>query len=400
MRKTRVHRAAVVLVATTALLLGCGPDAQPALGPDTGAAGAIVSSAAGTSNGASGSGGSNAGGGTSGYVGAGAGSGPGPDAVHVIPRDACSIVAPAHWGAGVHVANCNIDVVSSLTLDPGAIVKFGAGFYLNVLPGGTLTAIGGESLPIVFTSLKDDAHGGDTNGDGASTGASNDWGCQGSCGALNIQGNGSVLEHVHALYGSSGVYIQAEAAKISKSVFAHHDAYGLVLDGRFPVQTTQLSGNAFFDNHGYPLRLGKAVFLDASNIFHDPGNPEQKNGKQCIELDTDLDQLVVLGVSELGFLFSGHRISSEVLTPPGVIFKAREAAIYLDVGGSLYNGPNVIFTSYKDDSLGGDCTGDGPSSPAAGDWEGLWIDDGAKADYAAPVEYIRYATKSGTGSLH
>jgi hypothetical protein len=174
----------------------------------------------------------------------------------------------------------------------------------------------------------------------------------------------------------------------------------LVLDERFPVQTTQLSGNAFFDNQGYPLHLGKSVFLDASNIFHNPTNPDQKNGKQCIELGTDLDQLVVLGVTELGFLFSGHRISSEVLTPPGVIFKARDAAIYLDESGTLYNGPNVIFTSYKDDALGGDCTGDGESAPAAGDWEGLWIDDGMKPDYAAPVDYVRYAAKSGTQSVH
>jgi len=312
----------------------------------------------------------------------------------------CMISAPTHWGSGVYVANCKIEIASSLSIDPGAIIKFGPGFYLNVLPGGTLNATGSDLLPIVFTSLEDDAHGGDTNGDGASTAAANDWGCQGSCGDLNIQGNGSVLEHVHALYGSNGVYIQAEATRVSKSTFAHHASYGLVVDGRFPVGTTQLSENAFFDNHGYPLQLGKPVFLDASNIFHDPANPGQTNGKQCVELATDLDQLVVLGVTELGFLFSGHRISGEVLTPPGVIFKARDAAIYLDASGSLFNGPNAIFTSYKDDSLGGDCMGDGPSTPAAGDWEGVWIDDGTKADYAAPVDYIRYAAKAGTGLVH
>jgi hypothetical protein len=35
-----------------------------------------------------------------------------------------------------------------------------------------------------------------------------------------------------------------------------------------------------------------------------------------LELDTDFDQLVVLGMSELGSLFSGRRISAEVLTLP------------------------------------------------------------------------------------
>ncbi|HKO48715.1 MAG TPA: hypothetical protein VJV79_13380 [Polyangiaceae bacterium] len=401
MKKTRFQRTKILLLGATVLALGCGEGAKSVA--EGGGAGAAPTSSAGGGSGGSiaSDGGSSAGAPTGAGAGSSGGSGSGgARSGEVIAVNECMITTPTHWSAGVYVVNCKLELASTLTIDPGAIVKFGLGFYLSVQPGAKLAAIGSDSLPIIFTSLKDDAHGGDTNGDGVSTGAANDWGCQGSCGDLNIQGDGSVLEHVHALYGSNGVYIQAASTQISKSTFAHHESYGLVLDGRFPVGTTLLTGNAFFDNHGYPLRLGKTVFLDASNVFHDPANPELKNGKQCIEVDTDLDQLAVLGVTELGFLFSGHRIGSELLTPPGVIFKARDAAIYLDAGGSLYNGPNAIFTSYKDDSLGGDCTGDGASAPAVGDWEGLWIDDGTKADYAAPVDYIRYASKSGSGILH
>ena len=400
MRKPFLRGSTALLIAATGLLPGCEQSAQ-SIGMDPGAAGATVVAGAGTSVSSGGSGvGSNAGAATGGTVGsAGASlSGALGDEVTIVKE--CMITTPTHWEARVYLANCKVEVASSLTIEPGAMIKFGPGFYLDVLPGGTLSAIGSDSQPIVFTSLKDDAHGGDTNGDGASVGTANDWGCQGACGDLNIKGNGCVLDHVHALYGSNGVYVQAQSTQIKKSVFAHHGTYGLVVDGQFPVEMTQLTDNAFFDNHGYPLRLGKPVFLDASNVFHDPTNPDLKNAKQCIELGTDLDELVVLGVTELGFLFSGHRISGEVLTPPGVIFKAQAAAIYLDPGGSLFNGPNAIFTSYRDDSLGGDCTGDGPSTAAAGDWEGLWIDDGTSADFAAPVDYIRYAAKSGMALLH
>jgi hypothetical protein len=316
------------------------------------------------------------------------------------PAAVCVIDTPTRWSAGVQALHCNVDVRSTLTIDPGAIVKFGPEFFLDVRPGGVLTAIGTEAQPIVFTSLKDDVHGGDTNQDGPSVASPNDWGCRGACGDLNINGSGSALEWVQDLYGSNGVYVQAEAVEVNHSTFAHHAGYGLVLDGSFGGEMTHLTGNAFFDNGGYPLHLGRVVFLDGSNVFHDPVSPDLKNAKQCVELDTDVDRLTVLGVTELGFLFSGHKIEAELLVPLGTTFKASADSIVLGASGSFVNGQNVTFTSYKDDVLGGDCTGDGPTAPADGDWQGLWIDDGSNADFAARADFIRYAAKFGTMLLH
>jgi len=75
----------------------------------------------------------------------------------------------------------------TLTIEPGAVVKFDAGKSLTVAKGGTLNAIGTRAQPIVFTSIKDDECGGDTNEDGdATTAQAGDWGRIYAQGSVNM----------------------------------------------------------------------------------------------------------------------------------------------------------------------------------------------------------------------
>jgi hypothetical protein len=63
---------------------------------------------------------------------------------------------------------------------------------------GSVSALGTAANPIIFTSILDDAHGGDTNGDGNATApGGGDWN------NAEIRAEGSILEHCHFLYGGA-----------------------------------------------------------------------------------------------------------------------------------------------------------------------------------------------------
>lgn len=90
---------------------------------------------------------------------------------------------------------------ATLTLEAGAIVKFHPGIGLDVQSGGKLITRGTVSQPVVFTSISDDAYGGDTNEDGTRTGpAAGDWR------SLRLEdGAQGDLNHTRILYGGNSV---------------------------------------------------------------------------------------------------------------------------------------------------------------------------------------------------
>ncbi|MBR4902758.1 MAG: hypothetical protein IKZ46_17595, partial [Victivallales bacterium] len=98
-----------------------------------------------------------------------------------------------HWVTG----NITVKNGGKLVVQPGAIVKMGGWrLQITVESGGMLEAIGNRVHPIVFTSIKDDVHGGDTNGDGEETAPSGgDWKY------IYVQGNAR-LAYCTLMYGA------------------------------------------------------------------------------------------------------------------------------------------------------------------------------------------------------
>ena len=346
-------------------------------------------------------------------------------------------------------------VRGDLVIEPGVVVKFDQGAYMEV--SGSLRAIGDQDNPIVFTSLKDDEYGGDTNGDGPSQGEPGDWG------AICLSSDGEAeLEHVLIRWGGSsstpftykanliakdssslnissstversageGICVCDRAsARIEGVTVKDSSRNGISLFGRSDVEkaradiigcTVQDSDEdgihiengivslrgTIISNNSFPIGIGSAFSLS-----HDGTNTI--SGNECdgaIEVKGQVVNWisgVFPGPDSLPqpiqvYLFTGSPEvpdGKELVIQPGAIFKFNEGC-GLKVAGTLRavgtSDSPIVFTSYRDDEYGGDTNGDGPSRGQPGDWDKLFLGETMGGESQLDHVIIRYG---GSGAL-
>ncbi|OGP87946.1 MAG: hypothetical protein A2156_01575 [Deltaproteobacteria bacterium RBG_16_48_10] len=198
-----------------------------------------------------------------------------------------SLNAPYVVAAGEVIVSSGVTV----TISPGVVVKFS---QLALIVYGTLNADGTPEQPIVFTSLKDDSFGGDTNGDGsATTPARGDWYYL----YFTPTSVNNVLNHVMIRYGgranneslivetdsltlsnstveeswNDGIYIGATLT-ITGSVIRNNALYGIHLsDSNATITSSTISGNASFGV--YHSTTDSFVVNAVNNYWGDPSGP-------------------------------------------------------------------------------------------------------------------------------
>jgi hypothetical protein len=297
----------------------------------------------------------------------------------------------------VVVQNVIVDAGVTLTVMPGVIVKFedfNDGLYVD----GSLKAIGTMANPIIFTSYPDDAHGGDTNGDGASTQAGpNQWRCI----QFNNISTDNILEHTWIGYGGGNftdatVNTFTSDLTIRNSTIAYSSLQGLHVDHSSPI----LEGNLFLGNatdgiffNGFDetvaLSLEDNTFQNntnwavIANLFNAKvdisltGNSSTGSDHNGFGIYGWIEGNVTLdGNTDFPFIAweSVNVAEDAVLTfTPGTTLKFNDFNDGLYVDGSLQAigtaDEPIAFTALADDNYGGDTNGDGTDTePAPNQW--------------------------------
>jgi Carboxypeptidase regulatory-like domain len=293
-----------------------------------------------------------------------------------------NVAGNVNWTNGnIYHINNPIQISAVLTIQEGTAIKFKDGASWTVMEtGGEVVAVGTEQYPIKFTSIHDDAAGGDSNGNGdLTTPERGDW----EDIAIRGDGNVSNFDYCYFLYGGGNdeqvVRLNADTAvSITNSIFAHNLGEDGALNAALAGSSTVIQDSWFYDN-GWPLNINMNFDLDASNSFYDPDARSEGNDYNGILIGSYItDGIITWSETELPFVFmeSDYQIpaGNSVTMDAGIVIKFAEDVRWEIDGVLTANGTQtdpIYFTSYFDDNedAGGDTNNDGSAtSPAAGDW--------------------------------
>lgn len=302
------------------------------------------------------------------------------DVTNIVDVDE-DITQPTTWLDGmVYEVRQDIEVKSTLTVQPGAIVKFADGCGLRIDSTGQIIAQGTAEKAIVFTSLNDDSHDGESNQNSGPAAA-------GAWGGVILNSNGNVFEHCEFYYGGSsdGTMLDLGATSgntVTNCTFAYSEGVGLYAG---QASGATITNNAFYGNYA-PLVISVKLSLDDSNVFEPPSGGDANTRQGIFVSDafgaTFFDEAIEWGETEVAFVLapgSDFYIERGTLKLyPGTTVKLSGNSLRVLTIGELTavgtDAKPIVFTSINDDEYGGrsGCPYP-PAAPQPGDWATIEI---------------------------
>jgi len=336
------------------------------------------------------------------------------------------ISVPTTWNAidspYIVDGDVTVDAGATLTIEEGVVVKFDPGHRLTV--NGNLQAIG-TTQRIVFTSIRDDNVAGDTNGDGnASVPARRDW-----RGIVFASGSdpSSTLDGVDVRFAGNGnigsVRCEGDASPEIANCDLSFGFIGVESLGTSGPQLRSTEINAMID---VPVQIS----ISADPVFDSVSfGSTENNGFDAIGMlggtltgsSTWRVREAAIGVGGSAIPNLTYILQSDITVAagatlsfePGVVVKPRAGVdIFVDgtltMDGDSGPGETVVFTSFKDDTVGDplDTNGDGSTtSPVKNDWGQIEFRAGASGSirfadlrYGKNGQGVVRMTDLGTGS--
>ncbi len=273
-----------------------------------------------------------------------------------------------------------------LTIEPGVVIKFPyassywCGAINEIIVQGAMIAEGTATQKIVFTSIKDDANGGDTNNDGNSTTPERgDW--------FSLRFESSATDALNSLkncqirYGGSGTCQDGDPEYKTYGAVRFFDASGTV--DSCSIEHSNTTGIGIYGSADPVIRNSQINNVSSTpislSLFSNPtfqNNSALNVGYMALGVVTEtysvnatVPKRDFAGYTNITYMLyprwsSTYTINSgTVITiPAGVVFKGEQG--FVVNGGLIINGtPSspVVFTDPKDDTYGnpGDMNGDG-----------------------------------------